>query len=102
VSKIQREESEEYFKTRPKGSRLAAWVSRQSEIVSNRNVLEEKFQQLATQYAKEEIPLPPYWGGYVLAPTRIEFWQGRPSRLHDRFRYTKQSDGRWLIERLAP
>ena len=101
VSKIPHEESEAYFKTRLKGSRLAAWASRQSEIVSNRDVLEEKFSQLATQYAKEQVPLPSYWGGYVLSPMRTEFWQGRPSRLHDRFRYTKQSDGRWLIERLA-
>ncbi len=102
IEKISREESEAYFKTRPKGSRLAAWVSRQSEIVSNREVLEKKFSQLATQYANGQVPLPPYWGGYVLSPTRFEFWQGRPSRLHDRFLYTKQSDGRWLIERLAP
>ena len=102
VRKVPREESEAYFKTRPKGSRLAAWVSRQSEIVSNREVLEKKFSQLATQYANGQVPLPPYWGGYVLSPTRFEFWQGRPSRLHDRFLYTKQSDGRWLIERLAP
>ncbi|MBI3851182.1 MAG: pyridoxamine 5'-phosphate oxidase [Verrucomicrobia bacterium] len=102
VSKVSRAESEAYFKTRPIGSRLAAWVSRQSEIVSHRQLLEEKFQQLAAKYPNEDVPPPPYWGGYVLSPTRIEFWQGRPSRLHDRFLYTKQSDGRWLIERLAP
>ena len=102
VSKVPREESEAYFKTRPRGNRLAAWVSRQSEIVSNQQVLEAMFQQLAKQYSSGDVPMPPYWGGYVLSPTRIEFWQGRPNRLHDRFRYTKQSADRWLIERLAP
>ncbi len=102
VSRVPREESEAYFKTRPKGSRLAAWVSRQSEIVSSQQALKTKFQQLATQYGNSDIPVPSYWGGYVLSPTRIEFWQGRPSRLHDRFCYTKQTGDTWLIERLAP
>lgn len=102
VSKLPWEESEAYFKTRPKGSRLAAWASRQSEVVGNRAVLEERWKELQAKYPGAEVPLPPYWGGYVLSPERIEFWQGRPSRLHDRFRYLKQPDNTWLIERLSP
>jgi pyridoxamine 5'-phosphate oxidase len=102
VTKLAREESEEYFKGRPRGSRLAAWASNQSEVVSDRAGLEAKWRQMEARYPGEDVPLPPCWGGYVLAPTRIEFWQGRPNRLHDRFRYTKQADGHWLIERLAP
>jgi pyridoxamine 5'-phosphate oxidase len=95
-------ESEAYFKTRPRGSRLAAWASKQSEIIKDRAQLEEKWRQLEAQFPGEDIPKPPYWGGYILTPIRFEFWQGRPSRLHDRFRYSKQKDATWLIERLAP
>ena len=102
VSKLPREESEAYFRTRPKGSRLAAWASRQSEVIAGRAVLDERWKELHARYPGEDVPLPPYWGGYVLAPDRIEFWQGRPSRLHDRFRYSKQSDNTWRIERLSP
>jgi pyridoxamine 5'-phosphate oxidase len=102
VSKISREESAQYFNIRPKGSRLAAWVSSQSEAIANRGVLEEKLAQLSAQYPGEEVPLPPYWGGYCLSPHRIEFWQGRPNRLHDRFRYSKAAGEGWLIERLSP
>jgi pyridoxamine 5'-phosphate oxidase len=102
VSKLSRAESEAYFKTRPRGSRLAAWISRQSQPVANRAELEEKMKQIEAQYPGEDIPLPPFWGGYVLGPHRIEFWQGRPSRLHDRFCYTLQPDGRWRLERLSP
>lgn len=102
VSKIPRAESEAYFKSRPRGSRLAAWASRQSEVIENRAVLEEQLRQLQAKYPGQEVPMPPNWGGFVLAPVRIEFWQGRPSRLHDRFRYAKQPDGSWLIERLSP
>jgi pyridoxamine 5'-phosphate oxidase len=102
VSQLPRVESEAYFATRPRGSRLAAWASRQSEILPDRAVLEEKWKQLESQYPTNSVPMPPYWGGYVLTPTRIEFWQGRPSRLHDRFRYTRQSDHTWQIERLSP
>ena len=100
--KIPRAESEQYFKSRPRGSRLAAWASRQSEVIENRAVLEEQWKELETKYPGEDIPTPPNWGGFVLVPTRIEFWQGRPSRLHDRFRYAKQPDGSWRIERLSP
>jgi pyridoxamine 5'-phosphate oxidase len=81
---------------------LGAWASQQSEVISGRRVLEDRFRQLAADYQKKPIPLPPYWGGFRVAPDVIEFWQGRPSRLHDRLRYTLQSDHRWLIERLAP
>jgi pyridoxamine 5'-phosphate oxidase len=102
VTQVPREEAEAYFKTRPRGSRLGAWASKQSETVPSREVLEARLQELEKKYPDEEIPLPPFWGGYVLAPREIDFWQGRPNRLHDRFRYSKQSDGRWLVERLSP
>jgi pyridoxamine 5'-phosphate oxidase len=102
VTQLSRAESETYFKSRPRGSRLAAWISQQSQPVTNRAELEEKMKQIEAQYPGEEIPLPPFWGGYVLAPQRIEFWQGRPSRLHDRFRYTRQPDNQWRLERLFP
>jgi pyridoxamine 5'-phosphate oxidase len=101
VGKISRAESEKYFKSRPRGSQLAAWSSNQSEIIPDRATLETKWRELETKFSKE-IPLPPNWGGYVLKPNRIEFWQGRPSRLHDRFQYTKQPDNSWKLERLAP
>ena len=102
VTRVPREEAEAYFKTRPRGSRLGAWASKQSETISGRAVLEARLQELEKKYPGEEVPLPPFWGGYVLAPREIDFWQGRPNRLHDRFRYSKQSDGGWLLERLSP
>ena len=102
VTRIPTEESEAYFKTRPKGSRLAAWASHQSDVVSDRAMLEKRWKELQAKYPGEEVPLPPYWGGYVLSPTRIEFWQGRPSRLHDRFRYLRRLDNTWQIDRLWP
>jgi pyridoxamine 5'-phosphate oxidase len=102
ITKLPESESEAYFKSRPRGSRIAAWASRQSEVVRDRAELEQKWQQLETQYPGEQVPKPPFWGGYVLYPTRIEFWQGRPNRLHDRFRYTRQADKSWKIERLSP
>ena len=102
VSKLPEAESEAYFRTRPRGSRLAAWASKQSGVIRDRTELEEEWKKLEGRYAGQEVPRPSYWGGYVLRPTRVEFWQGRPNRLHDRFRYTRQPDGRWLLERLAP
>jgi pyridoxamine 5'-phosphate oxidase len=102
VTKLPREESEAYFKTRPRGSRLAAWASNQSEVVTDRETLERRWREMAARFPGEDVPLPPNWGGYVLAPARIEFWQGRLNRLHDRFRYSKTADGAWQIERLAP
>lgn len=102
ADKLSPEESDAYFKSRPRGSRLAAWASRQSQPVPDRAALEEIWKQLDAKYAGEDIPRPPNWGGYVLVPASFEFWQGRPNRLHDRFRYTRQADNRWLIERLSP
>lgn len=101
VTKLEAAESEAYFKSRPHGSQLGAWASNQSEVIASRAVLEQKWEETAARFP-QNVPLPPNWGGYVLAPTRIEFWQGRPSRLHDRFRYARQPDGSWRIERLAP
>jgi pyridoxamine 5'-phosphate oxidase len=102
ASKLPRVESEAYFKSRPKGSRLAAWASHQSEVVAGRAPLEARMKELQAKYPGDDVPMPEYWGGYVLSPTRIEFWQGRPNRLHDRFRYTKEADKSWKIERLSP
>jgi pyridoxamine 5'-phosphate oxidase len=101
ISKVSREQSETYFKSRPHGSQLGAWVSQQSEVIASRDVLEAKMLELENKYTEGNVALPEFWGGYVLAPERIEFWQGRPSRLHDRLRYSKLSDG-WKIERLSP
>jgi pyridoxamine 5'-phosphate oxidase len=101
VEKISREESEGYFKGRPRGSQLAAWASSQSGVVEDRAALEAKWNEMAGKFSND-VPLPPNWGGFVLKAGRIEFWQGRPSRLHDRFQYTRQSDNSWKLERLAP
>jgi pyridoxamine 5'-phosphate oxidase len=102
VQKVRQTESELYFKQRPAGRRLGAWVSQQSSVVANREFLEEKFREMEKKYPGEDIPLPEYWGGYALTPLTVEFWQGRVNRLHDRFRYARQQDASWLIERLAP
>ncbi|MGI8964691.1 MAG: pyridoxal 5'-phosphate synthase, partial [Limisphaerales bacterium] len=101
VRKIMTEESEKYFNLRPRGAQLAAWVSHQSGVIKDRPELEKKFHQMSEKYY-DRIPLPPYWGGFVVAPVTIEFWQGQANRLHDRFCYTKQENGGWLIERLSP
>ncbi len=101
VTKLPVAESAAYFKSRPRGSRLAAWASDQSEIVRDRATLEAKWRELEKKFPGD-IPLPPNWGGFILSPERIEFWQGRPSRLHDRFSYARQADGAWVIERLSP
>ncbi len=100
--KIPAGESDAYFKARPFGSQVAAWVSKQSSVVEHREALEKKFQEVEQEYSGQEVPLPPNWGGYVVTPDTIEFWQGRVNRLHDRFRYTKQADGLWKVERLSP
>ena len=101
VAKLPAAESEAYFRSRPRGSRLAAWASEQSQPVPDRAALEARWRELETTFAAD-IPLPPNWGGFVLKPERIEFWQGRPSRLHDRFSYTLESEGSWKRERLSP
>jgi pyridoxamine 5'-phosphate oxidase len=101
VTKVPREESEAYFHSRPRASQLAAWVSQQSAIISGRSVLEDSMKMLEEKYAGRDVPLPPHWGGWRLAPETVEFWQGRRSRLHDRLRYRRDKDG-WSIERIAP
>jgi len=102
VTKTSRSESEVYFQTRPIDSQLGAWASNQSEVISGRDVLEQRMEELLKQYEGKRIPLPPYWGGYRLAPYVFEFWQNRASRLHDRLRYRLGDAGEWVIERLAP
>jgi pyridoxamine 5'-phosphate oxidase len=101
VSKISAAESENYFKSRPRGSQLAAWASNQSDAVPDRDTLDKKWDELDAKFPKD-IPLPPNWGGYVLKPERIEFWQGRVNRLHDRFCYMRQPGNSWKLERLSP
>ncbi len=102
VEKCSAVESDTYFRSRPLGSRLSALVSQQSQVISSREVLENRLQELMVENANGDVPRPPYWGGYRLSPTSIEFWQGRPDRLHDRLRYRLLHDGSWLIERLSP
>lgn len=102
VEKVTELESDQYFQSRPEGSRIGAWASPQSTVISSRQVIEEKVEALQAAFEGKEIPRPLHWGGYRVVPTRIEFWQGRSSRLHDRIQYTMQSDGSWIIERLAP
>ncbi|HET9065171.1 MAG TPA: pyridoxamine 5'-phosphate oxidase [Gemmatimonadales bacterium] len=101
VSRLDREAAAAYYRTRPRGSRLGAWASRQSEVLSSRDSLEAEVARLDVAYPGEEIPLPPHWGGYVVVPHEIEFWQGRSDRLHDRFQYTQTESG-WNCARLSP
>ncbi len=102
LTKVAREESEAYFHSRPRASQLGAWVSQQSSIISGRAVLEDAMKALEKKYAGEEVPTPPNWGGWRVAPETVEFWQGRRSRLHDRLRYSRGKNGDWTVERLAP
>lgn len=101
VTRVSREEAEVYFHSRPRESQLAAWASPQSTVIAGRTVLEESFRVTEKKYDGETVPLPPHWGGWRLAPESVEFWQGRRSRLHDRLRYRRETDGTWVIERLA-
>ncbi len=102
VEKTTAAENEAYFESRPFGSKLGALVSAQSSVLTTRAALDEKFAELSRKYADLAVPLPEYWGGYRLVPETVEFWQGRASRLHDRFLYSKEADGRWRIDRLSP
>ncbi len=102
AEKIPTSETLKYFVSRPRGSQIGAWVSAQSSVISSRSLLETEFQKLKNKFKNKEVPLPSFWGGYRVVPEQIEFWQGRRNRLHDRFQYTRQDDGRWTIERLAP
>ena len=101
VKKVSEEESNAYFSTRPEKSKIGAWASPQSMVIENRAVLEERFLRYENKFKQDEIVRPPHWGGYIVEPLAIEFWQGRRSRLHDRIKYSKEENG-WSIERLAP
>lgn len=103
VTKVSRAETDAYFSSRPYESRIGAWASRQSSVISSRSVLEAKLAELRATYPEgTDVPSPPFWGGYRIVPTSVEFWQGRPSRLHDRVRYARSADTEWRLERLSP
>jgi len=103
IKKMSIQQSTDYFHSRPQGSQIGAWASPQSQVVANRNILENNYKQVQEKYKNKSIlPKPPHWGGYQVAPNLMEFWQGRSSRLHDRICYTLQADKKWSIERLAP
>ncbi len=101
VEKVSRSESEDYFATRPRESRISAYASKQDEVIASRGELDKKWEETKNRFEGKEIPLPEFWGGYRLLPDYVEFWQGRPHRLHDRFRYLLKN-GSWIIERLSP
>jgi pyridoxamine 5'-phosphate oxidase len=101
VARVSREESEAYFRSRPAGHQLGAWASQQSSVVPDRETLERNLAEAAARFAASPIPLPPYWGGFLVKPQVVEFWQGRPNRLHDRIEYLR-SGGGWDIQRLSP
>jgi pyridoxamine 5'-phosphate oxidase len=101
VEQLPAEESAAYFRSRPFGSRIGAWASRQSEVIAGREGLERSFAELEGEHSEGEVPRPPWWGGYVLRPDTVEFWQNRPNRLHDRLRYRRSGED-WVLERLSP
>ena len=102
VEQVSAEESDAYFASRPRGSQIGAWASHQSSILPDRHELEARVAALEAQWHNQPIPRPPFWGGYRIVPSTVEFWQGRASRLHDRLRYRRTADGIWVIERLSP
>jgi pyridoxamine 5'-phosphate oxidase len=105
VSRVAREETEAYFRSRPRESQLGTWASNQSEVLKGREELEARLAEARARFGDGPVPCPPEWGGYRLAPERVELWQGRPSRLHDRLRYTRKpgaASTSWVVERLAP
>lgn len=101
VEKVPREESEAYFKSRPRGSRVGAWASEQSSLLADRSILIREVERLNGHFGEGEVPLPPHWGGYRVIPNEVEFWHGQPDRLHDRFLYRRDGSG-WTIDRLSP
>lgn len=102
VERVAEAESDAYFRSRPLGSRLGAWASQQSEVIPNREMLEQRVRELMERFPDGETPRPPYWGGFRVRPLTIEFWQGRPDRLHDRLRYRRNEGDDWCLERLSP
>lgn len=102
AEKISQAESLKYFASRPRGSQIGAWVSEQSTAISSRALLMDKVKQLTQSFVDKDVPLPHFWGGYRIVPERFEFWQGQPSRLHDRIEFTPESDGQWQRQRLSP
>jgi pyridoxamine 5'-phosphate oxidase len=102
VARVSEDESATYFRSRPRDSQIGAWASPQSAVIPDRATLEEAYNRLVLEHAGRDVPLPPFWGGYRLAPDRMEFWQGRPSRLHDRLCYTRADESGWTRVRLAP
>jgi pyridoxamine 5'-phosphate oxidase len=102
VERISPEESDAYFQTRPRGSQLGAWASDQSAVLRSREALDQHMLELEAKYQGQEVPRPPFWGGFRVVPESIEFWQGQLNRLHDRLRYRKNADGSWILERLSP
>lgn len=101
VEEVSRAETDAYFASRPRGARIGAWASRQSTVISSRAALEERWAVVERRYDGHEVPVPDFWGGLRIVPTTVEFWQGRPSRLHDRLRF-RRTPGSWLVERLSP
>lgn len=102
VKRVPEKDSDEYFLSRPVGSQVGAWTSNQSQVIESRQWLENRYLQLSEEFKHKELKRPPHWGGYLVTPVIAEFWQGRPSRLHDRIQYTLENDGSWTIERLSP